>query len=78
MTRRSRAAALILVLALSALPSLAAAGERTAPLREVPGLLSALWDAALDLLGLGPDQDPGRDPQNRNNGDLGPGLDPAG
>lgn len=86
MTRQSRAAALVFLLALSTLPALASTGERAAPLREAPGLLSVLWDAVLDLWeGLLPltaqdetDQGLGMDTEPSNSGDLGPGLDPAG
>ena len=86
MTRRSRATALVFLLVLSTLPSLASAGERSAPLREIPGPLSMLWEAVLDFWeGLLPltaqektDQSPEMDPNPNNSGDLGPGLDPAG
>ncbi len=86
MTRRSLAAALTLALILSTLPSLASAGERSIPLGEPPGLLSGLWNTVLDFWEGLPslaaqdetDQGPEVDSDPSNNGDLGPGLDPAG
>jgi len=72
MARRLCATTLTFLLVLATLPSLASAGEQSAPLGEGPGLLSALWEAVLDLW------EAGMNPTPNNSGDLGPGLDPAG
>ncbi|HKH45143.1 MAG TPA: hypothetical protein VKM72_10810 [Thermoanaerobaculia bacterium] len=81
-TVRSCAAIVFLFLVLVALP--AVAGEQgTRPPKE-QGLLVSLWQAVMDLnpglaqLGPGLDSLGGDDPEPAPQGDLGPGLDPAG
>ena len=79
---RPCAAIAFLLLALVALP--AVAGEQGTQRPKEQGLLVSLWQAVMDLvpglaqLGPGLDSLSGDDLEPAPQGDLGPGLDPAG
>lgn len=72
-----------LLLVLAALPAVAGEQGTTGPPKE-QGLLLSLWQAVMDLipglaqLSFEPDSLDGDDPEPASQGDLGPGLDPAG